>query len=215
MNFYKTLGKLVCYGSFLASVKRSLVFQKMFTTYEEKKSILGQKCLLAPRSLKRESGLWFFEGTLSSPAFSKVSLNEQNWITQPSIPRLFHSIFLGTTESQAIFSQAVFYFQTTTSQKTFVRKKNLSLRARACAHTHGRERSFPSHIVKQPSTCNSRHFSCFQSWKNKEKFRVQGFKNKPTLWQTDQNATSCYYVKQGLQKQRTFSTDLTGRKVVD
>lgn len=74
--------------------------------------------------------------------------------------------------------------------------KNLSLRAHACAHTHRRERSLPSHIVRQPSTCNSRHFSCFQSWKNKEKFRVQGFKNKPTLWQTDQNATSCYYVKQ-------------------
>lgn len=69
-----------------------------------KKSILGLKCLLAPRSLKRESGLWFLEGTLSWPVFPKVSLNEQNRITQPSIPRLFLSIFFGTTESQAIFS---------------------------------------------------------------------------------------------------------------
>lgn len=42
MNFYKTLGKLVCYGSLLASVKWSLVFQKMFTTYEEKKVSSGK-----------------------------------------------------------------------------------------------------------------------------------------------------------------------------
>lgn len=56
----RPLGKLVSYGSLSGSRKQRLVFQKMFTTLEEKKCILGLKCLLAPRSLKKESGLWFF-----------------------------------------------------------------------------------------------------------------------------------------------------------
>lgn len=36
-------------------MKQSLVFQKVFTIYEKKKYILGLKCLLAPKSLKRAS----------------------------------------------------------------------------------------------------------------------------------------------------------------
>lgn len=181
------------------SVKQSLVFQKMFTTYE-KKMCPGAKMFIGTQKSEGRLKPVVFGGYFIIAAFSKVSLNEQNWITQPSIPRLFLSIFLGTNQSQAIFSQAVFYFQTTTSQKTFVRKKFKN------THTHKgrRERSFSSHIVKQPSTCNSRHFSCFQSWKNKEKFRVQGFKNKPSLWQTDQNTTSCYYVKQRTTKTKNI-----------
>lgn len=164
----------------------------MFTTYEEKKCVLGLKCLLAPRSLKRESGLWFFEGTLSSPAFSKVSLNEQNGITQPSIPRLFLSIFLGTMRARLFLVRQFSIFR-----QLPVRRHLLGKNLNTHTHTQREEgKELPSHIVKQPSTCNSRHFSCFQSWKNKEKFRVQGFKNKPTLWQTGQNTTSCYYVKQ-------------------
>ena len=82
--------------------------------------------------------------------------------------------------------------------------KNLNTHTHTHTHKRRRERSFSSHIVKQPSTCNSRHFSCFQSWKNKEKFRVQGFKNKPSLRQTDQNTTSCYYVKQRTTKTKNI-----------
>lgn len=50
------LRKASIFDSKLVSVKQSLVFQKVFTIHEEKKKyILGLKCLLAPRSLKRAS----------------------------------------------------------------------------------------------------------------------------------------------------------------
>lgn len=112
----KTLGKSAIFDSKSASVKQSLVFQKVFMIYEKKNIYPWAKMFIGTQeSEESKSGLWFFEGTLSSPAFSKGSVNEQSWITQPSIPRLFLSIFLGKTESQVIFSQAIFYFQTNIS----------------------------------------------------------------------------------------------------
>lgn len=55
--------KPAIFDSKFTSVKQSLVFHKMFTTVREKKYILGLKCLLAPRSLKRASeACGFFEG---------------------------------------------------------------------------------------------------------------------------------------------------------
>lgn len=67
------------------------------------------------KSEESSSGLWFFKVTLSLLAFSKGSLNEQDWVTQAPIPRLFLFIFLGRAASRSIFSRMAFYFQVTTS----------------------------------------------------------------------------------------------------
>lgn len=72
-----TLGKSAVFDSKLVFVKQSLVFQKAFMIHEEDKVYPWAKMFFGTlESEESKSGLWFFEGTLSSPAFSEGSVNE-------------------------------------------------------------------------------------------------------------------------------------------